>query len=482
MQVKKPVIIRSLAVSGLLLSLLSSCSPKINPGKPVLAETRFNLDSLPNSEINIPVQVNLKPIYQYAEKSVDTLFTSPGWPDGWVQEGCATRYKYSFRRGPLRMTAAGNTLNLGFTGYYKIIGSTRVCAGSTVLSPWTPPCRCGFDEPERRVNVGFINTVKVSPDYKVLLTILRKEPEPLDKCEVCFWGQDITKEVLKGLTAELDASKKALQDSFGIMDMKAQVQQVWDKLSSSYNLYNLGWLQLNPQKLRINNLFAYRDSLNIHLGLSAKPVISFEKPATAVSKVPNMNDFSQKNGFNVFVDAVLDYDSLSAILNSQVKGQRFDLDKGPVKKYIVVKEVKLYGTGNEKLIIQLDFTGSETGTVYLTGKPVYDKTTKKIEVKNIDFDVKTRDLLVKTAGWLFNKKITGEIQRYASFDLSSYIETAKRMVNQQLNKEWVKGIRSSGAMNELSIVGFYPFSKHLVIRSNFSGNLAVQVESIDFSF
>ncbi|MBK8698132.1 MAG: hypothetical protein IPN29_00550 [Saprospiraceae bacterium] len=116
-------------------------------------------------------------------------FTSPGYPEGWVQEACDTRYKYIFRRSKLQMQASGMSLNLGFTGYYKIIGSTRVCANGVVLSPWTPPCRCGFNEPERRVNVSFTNSLTLMTNYKVKLAINRNEPQPIDKCEVCFGAE-----------------------------------------------------------------------------------------------------------------------------------------------------------------------------------------------------------------------------------------------------------------------------------------------------
>ncbi len=459
-----------------------SCSPKINPEKPFLMQTNFRMDSLPNSEINIPIQINLKPIYTEAEKNVDTIFTSANWPDGWVQEACDMRYKYSFRRSPLTMKASGSSLNLGFTGFYKIIGSTRLCTGSTVLSPWTPPCKCGFDGDERKVEVNFTNTVSILPDYKIRLAINRQEPKPLDKCEVCFWGQDITGEVMKGLKAELDFAKKSLLDSFGTVDVKPQVQLIWNKLNEGYNLYGLGWLKINPQRLRINNFFAKNDSLNIFLGLSAKPVISFEKPGVQSSAVPDMNDFSMRQGFNIFLDAVLNYDSLSTILNSQFKGQRFDFSKGPLKKHIVIEEIKLYGTGNEKLIIKLNFSGSQSGVMYLTGKPVYDKEKKQIEIKDIDFDIKSKDALLKTANWLFSKKITNELQKNAKFDLTAYIETAKTTVNQQLNKEWIKGIRSYGNMNDIKIIGFYPLSSHLIIRSNCSGDLSVKADAVNFSF
>jgi len=120
----------------LITAFFVSCSRKINPEKPVLAETNFKLDSLPDSEINIPIQINLRPIYTLAEKQVATLFTSPGYPNGWVQQGCDTRYKYSFRRSPLQMKASGLSLNLGFTGYYRIIGSTRVCVAGAAITPW----------------------------------------------------------------------------------------------------------------------------------------------------------------------------------------------------------------------------------------------------------------------------------------------------------------------------------------------------------
>jgi hypothetical protein len=60
-----------------------------------------------------------------AEKNVDTVFTSPNYPEDWVYDGCDTRYKYYFRRGPLLMKASGTSLTVGFTGYYKISGATR---------------------------------------------------------------------------------------------------------------------------------------------------------------------------------------------------------------------------------------------------------------------------------------------------------------------------------------------------------------------
>ncbi|MBS1654900.1 MAG: DUF4403 family protein, partial [Bacteroidetes bacterium] len=356
------------------------------------------------------------------------------------------------------------------------------CAGGAVISPWTPPCSCGFTEGERRVNVSFTNSVSLQRDYKLLLNIKREEPQPIDKCQVCFWGQDITNEVMKGLKDELDGAKKAIDDSFGVVDLKPRLQQVWDKMNQAYHLYNMGWLQINPQRIHLDNFYAQNDSLNIFIGLSAKPVISFEKPKDQYSRLPDVMSFGNRPGFTIFLDAVLDYDSLSNVVNAQIRDKSFDLDKGPVKKKFIVKDCQLYGTNNEKMVIKVTYGGSENGVAYFIGKPVYDEKTRVIEIKDLDFDVHTKDFLVKSAGWIFNRRIVNEIRKYTRFDLSSYLDSAKVNVNQQLNREIYKGITSYGNIDEIKLLGVYPFSGHLVVRSNCSGSLAIKVDAVDFNF
>lgn len=465
-----------------IISFIISCSSKINPGKPNLQRTNFKLDSLPESQINIPININLKPLYSFAEKNVDTTFTSNNYPDDWVQERCDTRYKYFFRRSKLQLNAIGNKLQLGFTGFYKITGSTRVCVAGKVITPWTPPCRCGFNEDERRVNVLFTNTLNVTPDYKIKLSIKREEPLPLDKCEVCFWGQDITNIVMKGLKEELDTAKAGIEKKYGVSDIKPKMQMVWNELNKIYSLPGLGFLKLNPQRMQINNLYAEGDSLKIFLGLSAKPVVSFEKPVEIISDMPYMNPVGTNSGFNIFLDAVLNYDSLNSILNDNISGRQFDIDKGPVKKKFKIKRCTLIGAGNEKIIVKTEFDGDEEGVAYLVGKPFYEELTKTFVIRNLDFDIKSKDALLKVADWLFSRKIINEISKHTQFDLSQYIDTAKKIMNVQLNKEWMPGIRSEGMVNDLKLTGIYPLEKHLIIRSNCSGYLSVKVETIPLTF
>ncbi|MDX1954024.1 MAG: DUF4403 family protein, partial [Chitinophagaceae bacterium] len=79
-----------------------------------------------------------------------------------------------------------------------------------------------------------------------------------------------------------------------------------------------------------------------------------------------------------------------------------------------------------------------------------------------------------------SKKIIQSIEENSRFDLGSYIDSAMAMANQQINREWVKGISSYGQLDRLTMVGIYPLSDNLVIRSNLGGQLAVKVGTIEF--
>lgn len=465
-----------------IVFLVFICSIAINLFAQEQTSSGVTIDSLPESQIDIPIQINLRPIYALAEENVDTVFTSPDYPDGWIQSDCSTRYKYHFRRSPLSMSMNGTTLNLAFTGYYQIVGSTRVCVSGAVLSPWTPGCRCGFDEPERRVNVSFSNTFQLQPNYILNSRIVRNEPRPIDKCSVCFWGQDITSEVMKGLKEELDDSKRSMDSAYGNFNLRPYMQQAWNMLSDAYAIPGVGYFSLHPKKLRMENINAKNNLLNINIGITATPVVSFAKPDVTPTPVPNLTNTNNPGGFNIYLEAALQYDSLSNVLNTYLLNKQFDVGEGIFKKHIIVQHTTVSGDEKGNLNISIDFSGSFDGTAHFIGKPVYNAEKKTIGVQDLDYDLKTKNLLLKTAKWLFNKKIINELKNYTSFDLSQYYDTASKTLNDWLNREWTRGITGSGSVTGLGLTSVYALPEHLLIRSNCIGNLSILVSELDMKF
>ena len=119
---------------------------------------------------------------------------------------------------------------------------------------------------------------------------------------------------------------------------------------------------------------------------------------------------------------------------------------------------------------------------FLSGKPVYDQENKSIEVEDIDYDLETRNLLLKTGRWLFNNRILSELKKYTSFGLSDYYAKAAVSLNGWLNREWTKGIRGAGSVSDLKLTAVYALPQHLLIRTNCAGKLSITVSEIDLRF
>jgi hypothetical protein len=373
-------------------------------------------------------------------------------------------------------------MSLSFTGFYQIIGSSRACVKNIALSPWTTPCSCGFKEGERKVAVSFASSFSFQPNHQINVRVTRNEPQPVTKCTVCFWDQDVTTQVMNGLKEELDAAKKAIEDSFRIVNTRPYMQAAWNKLNELYAIPGLGYLKLNPKKIHMENISAKDDLLNINIGITASPVISFEPQVATPSLVPNLSSAGNKTGFNIFLDASLNYDSLSHVVNGYLQGKRFDFKEAVFNRHVIVDSCRVGGSDNGNLVVNVHFSGSHEGAVTFTGQPFYNQETKSIEVANLDYDLVTKDFLLKTAKWLFNKKIISELKKYTTFSMTNYYDTAAKALDTWINKEWSKGIRSTGKVNELKITNVKALPQYLYLQTNCSGNLALKVDELMWSF
>jgi hypothetical protein len=460
----------------LLIPLLAGgvCAQQVTAGVQDTS-AKPSVDTLPLSDIDIPVKIDLKALYRIAETKVDTVYRSPGWPSDYFQPGCDTRYMYRLRRGRLRIGALGNSMDLNFTGYYQIKASSRLCSGGSSYSPWTPPCSCGSgDEGARRVDMGFSAQFALRPNYTIGSKVIRRPSTPRDQCTVCFWGQNITAQVMGAINAQMDTAGWAIQSALDKLDLRPQFQQLWAKLWGTYRLYNVGYLQLQPVRLRISELAARNDTLYLSVGISGRPLISLTPLKDTVTPVPDLSDFTPRHGFNIYLDARLDYDSLTAILNAQLDHQTFTVDD----RNITIEKCSMSPLDQGRLQIGLQFSGSQRGTFYLSGLPVLDTATGILDITDLDYHLETNNMLIRTASWLFSKKILKELKAYTRFPVGTYLEQIRQKANAQLSQPLIKGIRTQGQLDRINILRIDVGRSEMAVRCKASGELEVYVNDL----
>ncbi|CAN5698236.1 hypothetical protein BH10BAC3_BH10BAC3_03890 [soil metagenome] len=459
-----------------LLSLAAFCQQEIQPAAPdTISKPVVVVNSQPLSDIDIPVRIGLQPIYKWADSFIDTLYTSPNYPNDWVMDGCDTRYQYRFIRGPFQFKAYNNMLYVSFSGYYGVRGSNRLCTGIG-NSVWTPSCSCGFGtEKPRRIDAGFTIQFQLKPDYKLGVIVNRVEPVAVDKCTVCFFGKDITKIVAATLKAELDSSVAAMQKQLQTFSLKPYLKMVWDTLQTPYRMTGFGYLSTQPQQLRISQASLLRDSLFISLGLTVKPELK-QLPESNRLPLPNLTDFSPRSGFKLFIAQQLPYDSLSQVANKQVAGQEFQVGKGLLKKTIRIDSMKLQG-GLTKIIVKVFVSRAAKGVFYLEGIPKWDLQKQELWLDSLDYHIDTKQFLIRTASTLLDGTIANKLKAYTRFNLQQKVTDLNKSLMAQMNRGIYPGVSSKGYLTRLNIDDLKASDKGIFIAAGAEGKLWMDIDA-----
>lgn len=416
------------------------------------------------------------------ERSVDKEYTSPGFPNDFVVADCQTRYMYRLRRDPMRFNGGRNAIGMAFMGHYMIAGSQRICSGTgserTAVSPWSPTCSCGVKEGERRVSIAFGMSLNLLDDYRIEPTFSSIDPKPIDKCTVCFWGQDITQTVMTQIKAQVDEAGKQVADSLAKLDLRPKFQQLWDQLNQVQPLFGMGWLQLNPERMRLSRFNISKDTMRLTMGLSARPVISQDMPQMVRTVVPDLSDRQEHSGFRIVFDTKLRYDSLSAMATQRLKDKRIDIES--VNRHVIIRQVDLSGSDDGRLGIRVRFDGSTSGIFLLSGIPAYDSVTKVLHFTDLNYDIRSKDVAVTTALWVFNRKVLNTLEQNTRFDLAPYEKQVLDMINPQLNRELKKGLVLNGNLRSVGIPAIRAGRDVLTVRCQGEGDLSLLVKAMPF--
>jgi hypothetical protein len=96
-------------------------------------------------------------------------------------------------------------------------------------------------------------------------------------------------------------------------------------------------------------------------------------------------------------------------------------------------------------------------------------------MKELDFDIQTKSVLLKTAKWMFNKRILDELEKNTVFELKDLLNESKSNIVSAINTEITKGVKMSGAVNKISIKEIYLDKGNLLLRSEVKGILKIKI-------
>jgi hypothetical protein len=226
--------------------------------------------------------------------------------------------------------------------------------------------------------------------------------------------------------------------------IKDYVQQAWMQVQQPIPLNKEldAWLTITPQAIRVSPLTASNGDFNLQIGLSSylqtvtngKPIV---KPN--LNLPPLVTDNHLANDVQIGLMGEISYTHATQILKQQLAGQQFSFSNG--KDQVTVHDVALSGSGN-KLVIMLDVTGTTkaglftrnmAGKIFLKTVPYLDAETNSIRVRDVDYDLNTKDQLLKAASWLAKNRFTQAIEDQISLPFKTQLSEAHQLLQKNLD-------------------------------------------------
>jgi hypothetical protein len=283
---------------------------------------------------------------------------------------------------------------------------------------------------------------------------------------------DVTSDVEKEIKKQLVGLQSEIDKQFKAIDIKSSAKEAWDLLQDPNLVPGYGYLNLNPSSLALSDIKLVDKKATLGLSIDISPSFTTEKPVVNKLSLPILGSSTKSSGLNFGLDVVLSYDSLTSFVRQSFVGQIFEVKRKKIK----VDDIQVSGSKDNRIVLKTTISGSKKGTIYLLAQPVLNDSLKRMELRNVDFDVETKSLLMTSAKWFFNSKIIDLIEKNGNFDYTSMVEDMKTEVNNSLNQEISKGVKMNGAINSIELKQLYYTTSHLVLRARLSGNLKLILE------
>ncbi|PKV66986.1 DUF4403 family protein [Pontibacter ramchanderi] len=275
------------------------------------------------------------------------------------------------------------------------------------------------------------------------------------------------------------------------LNLRQYVADTWVQLQQPVKLDDQlnAWLTVKPQEVRMAPLYAHNGSLHTRLGISSFIHVNTNgKPQAQVNKtLPRLIiDSRLSDDIQIGLTATVPYTQASNLMQQQVANQTYTFDDG--KSQLTVKDAAITPSG-EQLVLMLAvdgktkaglFTKKLVGKVYLRGTPYYDAQTASIKLRDVDYDLHTKDMLLNTASWLAKNKFKDMIQSQVNIPVQSQLTDVRNLLQQTLNQSGRlhESVLLRGAVSELALENIYLSPAGIQAVVNARGNLTATIDKL----
>jgi hypothetical protein len=366
------------------------------------------------------------------------------------------------------------------TGPVQIRYENRRVFFSAPLQVWyTNPI--GLRKSEKRKSrplcalaVNFTSPVAVGPNWRLLTKATFEEYHWTLKPTVRLLGIKISvQKIAEGI---LDKRKADIEQAIDRavhrgLRLDRQVGKIWRDMQKPLRIAKQPeniWLLPKPFSIAAAPVYGNARQITVPIQIAfrvdtrigPKPVID------TLERLPRLLRRREvPSASRLEVLAFIPYTDVNHVLTRTLTKQKLDLMGGN----LTIKSASVYGSGR-KLILRADVSGAVKGTLYFHGIPAYDTLTNTLRMREVDFDVDTKERLFATADWLLHDHLRDTIQTAMVVPLRQQIDTIPEKIETAFARA------KAGQKTDLDIDAFQLVPQRIVIRPD-GVQLLIKVKS-----
>lgn len=310
-------------------------------------------------------------------------------------------------------------------------------------------------EAEGSLALNFKTSFQLNPDWSITTHTDVEWHEWLSRPVLKTGIGDISVETIANII--LNRSKRTLSESLDAyvgqqINLRPYVQEAWQAIQQPILLdetYRM-WSKTTPLSIGITPITTYGNVLRTKVAVSCLNDVSFgEKPFfrenSTLPALQILEDAADEFIMKFATD--IPFAEAERLAKNMMIGQVFESGKKKVK----VEDLRLWGS-NDKVVVNTRLSGSFNGQIYFIGRPEFNPAKNQIEVKDLDFQVDTRNMLLRSASWIFQGTIKRKMAQSMIFPLGEQLAAVKSSVQTSLLNYTIQpGITLYGILDTVAV-------------------------------
>lgn len=343
----------------------------------------------------------------------------------------------------------------------------------------------GYKDTEFSIRIRLISKIGITPSWQIKSETYVDSYDWLSEPSIRVAGINIP---IKGMVSRMlnknfDKITDAIDEQVASnLELKKNAELAWNiarqpvMLAKEYDT----WLVIVPTGVEMTPLVAKNNILRSVIGIKGytQTITSAVKPAVApLQKLPDLRIVDKvQDDFKIGLISLVSYEDAAKLATKQFAGEKFSFLGG--KYNVEVASVEMYGQ-NDRLVIKAGLKGSVSGDIYLKGIPYYDPATQQLSLKGLDYDLDTKNTIVRTAGWLLQGQFSRMMEKRMVFPVGDQIADAKNTIQKALaNYKVTEGVVVKGILSDIVPDKVYLTPKHLYSVVFATGRVNLKVDGL----